>query len=373
VEEEEVPGHTMKPGSLLIAASMLFAMAAFPSSAHAARHLRHHHARVKKTEAALATGASLLDDRADTAQEISISEIPAADLIVGPAVTLAMPRGGAVANAPATFPVPEAVAALQIPAPPAPSSVSYKSLANNETAAKSSVAAKPVSASTPAAVASPAAVAAIAPATTAVAVTAAASQINQRPADIPGIDGISMKKANALTPQQTAMTPGEILYNNTHDASIMDPTNWNVTIYKHQHALTLYYKGNMYRKYDAVFGRNLDHAAKAYAQDRRTPEGVYTIIKKYPSRRFRWFLRLNYPNVVDRDRYEAMRSDGVVPIDDDGETPKVGSAIGIHGTDVPILNSGHVNWTTGCISVDNDAIEELDRTVPVGTVVIINP
>jgi len=35
--------------------------------------------------------------------------------------------------------------------------------------------------------------------------------------------------------------------------------------------------------------------------------------------------------------------------------------LGIHGTDLPILNSGNVDWTTGCISVDNDDISELAR------------
>ena len=182
------------------------------------------------------------------------------------------------------------------------------------------------------------------------------------------------KKDSIATPQQSlAMTAGEVLYNQTHDASMMDPMSWSVSVYKQRHELALYYKGRFFRKYDAVFGRNLDHAPKAYAQDRRTPEGVYTIIKKYPSRRFRWFLRLNYPNNVDRIRYETMRDDGVVPVGDHGRVTPVGSAIGIHGTDVPILNSGHVNWTTGCISVDNNDIDDLARMLPVGTVVIIQP
>lgn len=182
------------------------------------------------------------------------------------------------------------------------------------------------------------------------------------------------KKDSVATPQQSlAMTAGEALYNQTHDASMLDPMSWSVSVYKQRHELALYYKGRFFRKYDAVFGRNLDHAPKAYAQDRRTPEGVYTIIKKYPSNRFRWFLRLNYPNNVDRIRYETMRDDGVVPVGDHGRVTPVGSAIGIHGTDVPILNTGHVDWTTGCISVGNNEIDDLARMLPVGTVVIIQP
>ncbi len=110
-----------------------------------------------------------------------------------------------------------------------------------------------------------------------------------------------------------ALTPGEILYNQTRDAATVNPWNWDVSIYKSRHELIVYYKGRLFRKYDAVFGRNLDHAPKEFAEDRRTPEGVYTIIKKYPSRRFRWFLRLNYPNFIDRQRYIVMRQDGALP------------------------------------------------------------
>ena len=39
----------------------------------------------------------------------------------------------------------------------------------------------------------------------------------------------------------------------------------------------------------------------------------------------------------------------------------------------PELNRGDVNWTTGCISVDDEDFEELKRLLPKGTLVIINP
>ncbi len=172
---------------------------------------------------------------------------------------------------------------------------------------------------------------------------------------------------------RTSRTPGAVLFDATRDDSALDPLSWAVSVYKKRHELDVYYKGRFFKKYDAVFGRNLDLGAKLWAQDRRTPEGVYYIEEKYRSARFEWFLRLNYPNLVDRVRYETMKINGVVPVDRDGKSPLVGSAIGIHGTDVPILNAGHINWTTGCISVNNRDIEDLDRLLPVGTVVIIKP
>jgi len=32
-----------------------------------------------------------------------------------------------------------------------------------------------------------------------------------------------------------------------------------------------------------------------------------------------------------------------------------------------------INWTSGCISVDNAAIDDLDTILPLGTLVIIRP
>ena len=183
----------------------------------------------------------------------------------------------------------------------------------------------------------------------------------------------SEQKKELACPVQPSRTPGSVLFDQTHDDSALDPMNWAVSIFKKRHELTVYYKGRLFKKYEAVFGRNLDLGAKLWAQDRRTPEGVYNIVEKYPSARFHWFLRLNYPNLVDRVRYETLRINGVVPVDHDGKAPEVGSAIGIHGTDVPVLNAGRINWTTGCISVDNKDIDDLERLLPVGTVVIIKP
>jgi L,D-transpeptidase catalytic domain len=167
-------------------------------------------------------------------------------------------------------------------------------------------------------------------------------------------------------------TPGQLLFDKTRDIAFMDPLNWSVTIYKKRHQLIVYYKGRLFKTYHAVFGRSFEPGTKLWEGDRRTPEGVYAIIGKHPSARWDWFLTLNYPNELDRHRYEQMRDGGEVPIAD-GHPVGVGGRIGIHGTDEPILNRGDVNWTTGCISVDDEDVEELRRLLPTGTIVIINP
>jgi len=167
-------------------------------------------------------------------------------------------------------------------------------------------------------------------------------------------------------------TPGQLAFKATHDASFLDPTSWSVTVLKKRHQLLVYYKGRLFKTYRAVFGRNIEPGTKLWEGDRRTPEGVYTIVEKHQSRRWEWFLTLNYPNVVDRRRYEQMRDGGIVPIED-GRPVGVGGRIGIHGSDNPLLNRGDVNWTTGCISVSDQDIDELHKLLPTGTVVIINP
>jgi lipoprotein-anchoring transpeptidase ErfK/SrfK len=167
-------------------------------------------------------------------------------------------------------------------------------------------------------------------------------------------------------------TPGQLAYNATRDGSFLEPVSWSVTILKKRHQLLVYYKGRLFKTYRAVFGRSIVLGTKQWEGDRRTPEGVYTIIEKHQSRRWEWFLTLNYPNVLDRRRYEQMRDGGVVPIEE-GRPVGVGGRIGIHGSDNPLLNRGDVNWTTGCISVSDQDVDELDKLLPVGTVVIINP
>jgi hypothetical protein len=168
------------------------------------------------------------------------------------------------------------------------------------------------------------------------------------------------------------LTPGQLAYRRTRDLSYADPLSWSVMVHKKRHQLIVYYKGRRYQTFPAVFGRNLDDSTKEYEGDRRTPEGVYTIVEKHPSARWDWFLTLNYPNLVDRLRYYQLVDSDIIPVHN-GHVVGVGGRIGIHGTDEPVLNRGNVNWTTGCISVGDDVIDKLHKLLPIGTIVIIEP
>jgi hypothetical protein len=189
---------------------------------------------------------------------------------------------------------------------------------------------------------------------------------------------VAARPAGASTPAagtaaKDLPTEGVTALRNTTDPSIvLNPYSWSVMVFKSQHRLVVYYQGHLYKEYHAVFGRNLDPGTKLWSGDRRTPEGAYTIVAKRLNSRWRYFLKLSYPNNVDRARYEELVSRGEVPRFR-GRAISAGDGIGIHGTDEPILNTGNVNWTTGCISVDNGSIDELETLLPVGTLVVIKP
>jgi murein L,D-transpeptidase YafK len=146
------------------------------------------------------------------------------------------------------------------------------------------------------------------------------------------------------------------------------PVNWSVTAIKSQHEIEVFYKRHLYKTYHAVFGRSRFGGAKQWEGDRRTPEGNYLIISRHRSARFRWFLKINYPNAADQANFAQLRAVGDIP-----PGMREGDGVGIHGTDLPILNIGNINWTTGCISIDNADISELARLLPIGTLVVIKP
>jgi murein L,D-transpeptidase YafK len=128
--------------------------------------------------------------------------------------------------------------------------------------------------------------------------------------------------------------------------------------------LDVYRYGRRVRSFPAVFGQG--GTPKVHEGDRRTPIGLYAIIAKYPHPRWRHFFLIDYPNGSDRHRYELARVRGELP---DGTD--IGGMVGIHGTDKPDKNRRGVDWTWGCVSVDNTAIEELNLLLPLGTPVVI--
>jgi murein L,D-transpeptidase YafK len=142
-----------------------------------------------------------------------------------------------------------------------------------------------------------------------------------------------------------------------------------VVVRKSCRTLDVYRFGARVRSFPAVFGLN-GRGSKLYEGDLRTPTGLYMIVDKRRHPRWRHFLLLDYPNVQDVHRYWLAMETGGIPRRGDGYVG-TGGAVGIHGTDKPALNRRNIDWTWGCISLENGDVEDLATLVPVGTLVLI--
>ena len=112
--------------------------------------------------------------------------------------------------------------------------------------------------------------------------------------------------------------------------------------------------------------------------DNKTPLGVFRVGWINEHSRFKTFIGLDYPNPdyagralrehkIDALTYERIRTawtNGYTPPQD---TP-LGGQIGIHGVGYgnPGIHSAGINWTSGCVALDNHQIDALRPWVKVG-------
>ena len=104
--------------------------------------------------------------------------------------------------------------------------------------------------------------------------------------------------------------------------------------------------------------------------DKRTPEGTYRISGRWGSKDFFKFLAISYPNQADRKRFKAAKKSGAIP-----KNARIGHSIGIHGEKrgKKYLPHKWVNWTAGCIAVNDEEITEIFRATKPKAKVIITP
>ncbi|NLY59088.1 MAG: L,D-transpeptidase family protein [Gammaproteobacteria bacterium] len=141
------------------------------------------------------------------------------------------------------------------------------------------------------------------------------------------------------------------------------PVIEQLLIHKQERRLEVISEGQIIRSYRIALGRQpLGH--KQYRGDNRTPEGIYHIDWRQRSPNYNLSLHLDYPNL--KDRAEAWKR---------GADP--GGMIMIHGTpideDYPEWFFKGLDWTNGCIALDNASMRELWELVPDGTRVEIRP
>jgi len=119
--------------------------------------------------------------------------------------------------------------------------------------------------------------------------------------------------------------------------------------------------------YPCVFGIK-DNDDKLFEGDRKTPEGTFHIVIKKEHCKWKKYLGLDYPTAISIQKFNERKAQGLIP-----QNAKIGGSIGIHGVwpheDFAI--DQFQNWTEGCVSTKNEYIDELYKTIPLGTKVII--
>lgn len=136
---------------------------------------------------------------------------------------------------------------------------------------------------------------------------------------------------------------------------------------KGAHTLTLFAGERPVRTYRVAIGPG-GPGHKTHEGDKVTPAGHYHIARAVPSQ-YHLFMRIDYPDAEDRARFAKLVAEGALPR---GST--IGGDIGLHGAPPQAeYKSIHetVDWTLGCIAVDDDEIEQIAKVVPAGTAIDI--
>lgn len=137
----------------------------------------------------------------------------------------------------------------------------------------------------------------------------------------------------------------------------------SIAIHKAQRQLFIFSKQQLVKTYNVALGLN-PVGKKEVEGDFKTPEGHYHIRGKNPLSAYHKSLGISYPNDEDREHAKEL-----------GLTP--GGDIMIHGLMKHMNNPGklHIksNWTSGCIAVTDEEIDELYAQIKVGTPVVITP
>ncbi len=136
-----------------------------------------------------------------------------------------------------------------------------------------------------------------------------------------------------------------------------------ILVLKGLRQLELLHAGAVIKSYPIALGRH-PVGPKRRLNDGRTPEGVYVIDARTIRTRFHRALHISYPSNTDRGRAEKAH---VNP----------GAGIFIHGMPARFGQTDPIrffrDWTDGCISVGNIAIEEIWDAVANGTPIEIRP
>ncbi len=130
-----------------------------------------------------------------------------------------------------------------------------------------------------------------------------------------------------------------------------------IIIYKSKHRMQVFHNKRLLKTYCISLGRQ-PVGAKHFRGDNKTPEGLYFINDKNPNSKYHLNLGISYPSKKDIAYAEKYGK-------------SAGGNIKIHGIKNGFGFIGKLHclydWTQGCIAVTNSEIEELYRSIPLGT------
>jgi murein L,D-transpeptidase YafK len=136
-----------------------------------------------------------------------------------------------------------------------------------------------------------------------------------------------------------------------------------LVVRKSERKLYLYNRGQLLRQYEVRLGLRPE-GAKEFEGDYRTPEGHYQLARRNSQSDYFLSIQVNYPN--DQDIAKAKRK-GLKP----------GGAIMIHGLpntpQKPLDYYQRVDWTDGCIAVNNSDMVEIWLMTRAGVPIDILP
>lgn len=136
-----------------------------------------------------------------------------------------------------------------------------------------------------------------------------------------------------------------------------------LVVFKSERKMIAVKDGRIVRTYRVALGQ-APVGTKRCRGDNRTPEGEYYVTHRVPQSRYYLALHLSYPSPADTF---LARNAGCEP----------GGSIEIHGLapEFGWMGARHRerDWTNGCIAVTNEEMEELYRSIAVGTPVEIWP
>ncbi len=139
-----------------------------------------------------------------------------------------------------------------------------------------------------------------------------------------------------------------------HDKNLKK-SELSIEVSKSQYTLYIKHGYEIIKSYPVVLGPDPVND-KRMEGDGCTPEGRFRIRDKYPHRKWKYFIWLDYPNDDSRAKHKIAKRNGQIPQD-----AEIGGEVGIHGVPEGCDNriSDGINWTAGCISLTNTDIAEL--------------